>query len=93
MSLESIALGALAVVFLGSGYVCIVRVEMAPAFQEQAAEAISWRPPSEDPEYYKDTQEHRQGVFQLGGGVLLTVGALLLAVSIYGTFFVDSFPR
>lgn len=93
MSLESISLGVLALVLLGVGYVFVFRVERALSLQERYAEAASWKPPSEDPDHYEDTREHRQGVFQMGGGVLLAVGTLLLAVSIYGTFFVESFPQ
>lgn len=93
MSLESLSLGVLAVVFLGVGYVFTFRVEAALAIQERYAEAVSWNPPSEAPGHYENTREHREGVFRLGGGVLLAVGALLLAVSTYGTFFVESFPQ
>lgn len=79
--------------FLGVGYVFTFHVETALAFQERYAETVSWRPPSENPEYYEDTREHQRGIFQLGGVVLLAVGALLLVVSMYGTFFVESFPQ
>ena len=71
---------------------CVSRRDGAQ-FSGTVAEAASWKPPSEDPDHYEDTHEHRQGVFQMGGGVLLAVGTLLLAVSIYGTFFVESFPQ
>lgn len=93
MSLESISLGVLALVLLGVGSVFVFRVETALNFQERYAEAVSWKPPSEDPAHYEDTREHRQGIFQIGGVVLLAVGTMLLAVSIYGTFFLESFPR
>lgn len=65
MSLESIALGALALVFLGVGYVFVFRVETALRFQRRYAEAVSRKPPSENPEYYESTCELRKGVFSL----------------------------
>ena len=86
-------MGVLALAILSVGYLFAFRVERAIAFQERYAEAISWKTPSEDPAYYEETREHRWKVFQLGGGVLLSVGTLLFTVSMYATFFVESFPQ
>ena len=92
MSLEPIALGALPLLLLIIGYVFVCRIKMAMAFQRRYAEAVSSTPPSENPEYYEETYEHRKAVFRLGGVVLLAVGAFLLAMVVYGTVFVESFP-
>ncbi|WP_089820961.1 hypothetical protein [Halogranum amylolyticum] len=92
MSLDSIALSAFALILLGIGYVFAFRVETAIAFQLRYAEALSSIRPSENPEYYEETYEHRKGVFRVGGTVLLVVGAFLLAMVVYGTLFVESFP-
>lgn len=92
VSLESIVLGAFALVLLGIGYALVFRVETALAFQRRYAEAVSSTPPSEHPEYYEETSEHRKGVFWIGGAVLLAVGASLLAMAVYGEFLAGSFP-
>lgn len=92
MSLEPIVLSSLPLLLLGIGYVFVFRVETAVAFQRRYAEALSSTPPSENPEYYEETYEHRRAVFQLGGGVLLAVGTVLLAMVVYGTVLVESFP-
>lgn len=93
MSLESISLGGLAVVLFSTGYLFTVQVETALAVQERYAETVSWKPPSNNPEYYDDLREHRLWVFRLGGVALLVVGTLLLVVALYATFFVESFPQ
>ncbi|WP_121821989.1 hypothetical protein [Halostella salina] len=93
MSIESITIGVLALLTLGVGCVFAVRAEVALALQERFAEAVSWKPPSENPEYYDDLRERREWVFRFGGTVLLVVGTLLLAASVYAMVFVDSFPR
>ncbi|WP_239524391.1 hypothetical protein [Halogeometricum borinquense] len=67
----------------------VFRVETALAVQEKYAEAASSTPPSENPEYYEETHEHRRWTFHLGGMVLLAAGALLIAAAVYGTFFVE----
>jgi uncharacterized membrane protein YiaA len=87
-----VALWTLALALLGIGYIFAVRVETALAVQERYAESASSLPPSENPEYYEDSREHRVWVFRLGGTVLLVVGVLLLATAVYGTVFVDSVP-
>ncbi|AXG06004.1 hypothetical protein DU500_05850 [Haloplanus rubicundus] len=92
MSLASIGLSAFALGLLGLGYVFAFRVETALAVQRRYAEALSSMPPSEHPDYYEDTREHRTWVFRLGGAVLLGVGAVLLSMVVYGTLFVASFP-
>ena len=92
MSPESVLLSVLALTLLGLGYVFAFRVERAIAFQRRYAEALSSTPPSENPEYYEETYEHRKGVFRIGGAVLLAVGVLVLAMAVYGTFFVGSSP-
>jgi hypothetical protein len=92
VSLGSILLGALPLTLVGLGYVFAFRVETAIAFQRRYAEALSSVPPSENPEYYGETYEHRKGVFRIGGAVLLTVGLFLLGMVVYGTVFVESFP-
>jgi ferric-dicitrate binding protein FerR (iron transport regulator) len=83
----------MAAVVLGVGYVLVFRVEIALALQERFAEAASWKPPSEDPEYYEDMRPHRRAVFRLGGSVVLAVGAMLLAMWIYGTFVLGPPPQ
>jgi hypothetical protein len=85
VSPASIALAVLALVTLGLGYVFAFRVETALAFQRRYAETVSWAPPSENPEYYETTADHRKGVFRFGGTVLLLVGTFLLAMLVYGT--------
>jgi hypothetical protein len=92
VSLASVALGAFVLILLGIGYVLAFRVETAIAFQRRYAEALSSIPPSENPEHYEETYEHRRAVFRLGGTVLLVVGGCLLAMVVYGTLFVESFP-
>ncbi|WP_435344891.1 hypothetical protein [Haloarchaeobius sp. HRN-SO-5] len=92
VSLEMVVLAAVALLLLGLGYVFAFRVETALAFQRRYAEAVSSAPPSEQPEYYEDTAEHREWTFRFGGVVLLMVGAFLLAMSVYGAFFVGSSP-
>ncbi|QKY20187.1 hypothetical protein B4589_007260 [Halolamina sp. CBA1230] len=87
-----IAVWILALGTLGVGAVLAFRVERALALQERFAEWISWVPPSENPAYYDDTREYREWTFRFGGAVLLVVGCLLLAVAVYGTVFVESFP-
>jgi hypothetical protein len=91
VALESVLLGGFALTLLSLGYVLTFRVETALAFQRRYAEALSSVPPSENPEYYERTYEHRRGVFRLGGTVFLLVGTAVLSVTVYGTFFVDSF--
>jgi hypothetical protein len=93
VSLESVTLGVLSLLHLGAGYLFAFRVETALAIQRRYAEAVSWKRPSDDPAYYQETRDHRKGIFQLGGGVLIVVGALLLAVSVYATVFAESFPQ
>lgn len=93
VSIESLSVGVLALLILGTGYVFTLRVETALALQERYAEAISWKPPSDDPAYYDEMRTHRREVFQFGGGVLLVVGGLLLAVAIYATLFVGYLPQ
>ena len=92
MSLTSVGLSVFALGLLGLGYVCAFRVETALAVQRRYAEALSSMPPSEQPEYYEDTREHRAWVFRMGGVVLLGVGTVLLSMVVYGTLFVASFP-
>ena len=92
MSLELIAPGVLILILLGTGYLFVFRVEKAIALQRRYAEALSSIPPSENPEYYVETYDHRKAVFRLGGGVLLAVGVVLLAIMAYGTVVVDSSP-
>lgn len=93
VSIEALSIGTLALAMLAVGYVMAFRADRALAVQERYAERVSWRPPSEDPEYYEATRSHRAWVLRLGGGVLLVVGSLLFAVSVYATVFVDSFPQ
>jgi len=93
VSLALLTIGALGLGTLGIGGVFVLRTEVALAYQERYAEALSSTPPSENPGYYAETREHRKWVFRLGGAVLAAVGAVLLAVSVYGTLFVESFPR
>lgn len=92
MSLELIAPGVLISILLGIGYLLVFRVEKAIAFQRRYAEALSSTPPSENPEFYEETYDHRKAVFRLGGGVLLAVGVFLLMIMVYGTVVVDSSP-
>lgn len=66
-------------------------VEAALAFQQRYAERLSSLPPSENPDCYEDTREHREWTFRPGGVVLLVVGPLLFGVAVYGAVFVDSF--
>lgn len=70
----------------------VFRVEKAIAFQRRYAEALSSAPPSENPDYYEETYEHRKVVFRLGGVVFLAVGGILLTMVVHGTVFADSFP-
>ena len=92
VSLTSVGLSVFALGLLGLGYVFAFRVETALAVQRRYAEALSSMPPSEHPDYYADTREHRAWVFRLGGVVLLGVGAVLLSMVVYGTLFVASGP-
>ena len=87
-----VALWLLVLGTLGVGATFAFRTETAIALQERAAERVSSTPPSENPEFYDDTEEHRLWTFRFGGVVLLIVGSLLLGVAAYGTFVVDSFP-
>ncbi|NHX37358.1 MULTISPECIES: hypothetical protein [Halolamina] len=87
-----VALWLLALATLGVGATFVFRTETALALQKRVAERLSWAPPSEHPDYYEDTREHRRWTFRFGGVVLLLVGVLLLGVSVYGTFFVASVP-
>jgi hypothetical protein len=87
VSFTALALGAVALSLLTLGYVFAVRVETALALQRRYAEALSSMPPSEHPDYYEDTREHRTWVFRMGGAVLLGVGAVLLSLVVYGTLF------
>jgi hypothetical protein len=92
VSLEPIVLSALPLLLVVLGYTFVFRVEAATALQRRYAESLSSTPPSENPEYYEETYEHRKAVFRLGGVVLLVVGLFLLAMVVYGTVFVESFP-
>jgi len=87
-----VALWLLALGTLGVGATFAFRTEIAIALQKRAAERVSSTPPSENPEFYDETRKHRLWTFRFGGVVLLVVGVLLLAVSVYGTVVVDSFP-
>ena len=91
VSLGLIALGLLILGLLGLGSVLVFRVEAAIAFQRRYAEALSSAPPSDAPEFYEETHDHRTAVFRLGGAVILVVGISLLALVAYGAFFVESF--
>jgi hypothetical protein len=92
VSLAFVGLSAFALGLLTLGYVFAFRVETALAVQRRYAEALSSMPPSERPEYYADTREHRAWVFRLGGAVLLGVGAVLLSLVAYGTLVIASRP-
>jgi hypothetical protein len=92
VSPESVVLAAFALTLLSVGYALAFRAEAAVALQRRYAEAVSSTPPSERPDYYEETYDHRKGVFQLGGVVFLLVGAGLLAMWTYGALFVESFP-
>lgn len=87
-----IALWVLALGTLGVATALAFRAESAVQIQERAAERLSWAPPSEHPDYYAETREHRIWTFRFGGTVLLLAGSLLLAAAVYATLFVDSFP-
>ena len=87
-----IALWALALGTVGLGAGFAFRPETALTVQEWAAERVSWAPPSEHPDYYDDTRQHRLWTFRFGGTVLLVVGSFLLATAVYATAFVESFP-
>lgn len=86
------ALWALALGILALGAGLAFRAGTAIRVQERLAERISWAPPSDHPDYYDDTREHRLWTFRFGGTVLLVVGACLLAVAAYATLFLESFP-
>jgi len=90
MSIDVIALGFFTLLLLSLGFVLAFRVETALAFQRRYAEALSSTPPSENPDYYEETYEHRKAVFRMGGSVLLAVGVSLFAMVVYGLFFVGS---
>lgn len=92
VSPEAVVLAAFALVLLSLGSALAFRVEAALSLQRRYAEAASSTPPSENPDYYEETRDHRKGVFQLGGVVLLLVGAGLLAMWTYGALVVESFP-
>ena len=87
-----VVLWLLALGTLGVGVAVAFRTERAIALQERAAERVSSTPPSESPGLYDETREHRRWTFRFGGVVLLIVGSLLLAVSVYVTFLAPSAP-
>lgn len=92
MSLALVAPGSLILLLLSIGSLLAFRAETAIAFQRRYAEVLSSTPPSEDPEFYEDTHQHRKTVFRLGGGVLIAVGVFLLAVLVYGVVGAGSSP-
>lgn len=72
---------------VGVGVALLLRVERALDLQEAYAERFGTVTPSETPGYYQQTREWRRQVLQVGGGVLVAVGLLLLVVVVSGVLF------
>jgi hypothetical protein len=92
MSLTTITIALLGVCTFGTGFVFALQTDLALRFQRRYAEAASSVPPSENPEFYDATEDHRTAVFRIGGTVLLVVGTGLLAVATYAAFFASTPP-
>jgi len=88
-----LSLWALALAVLGTGYALALRTETVLAIQARYAESVSSPPPSEDPDHYEQTRQHRRWTFRFGGTVLLVVGSVALATAVYATFLIGSFPQ